>query len=155
MEDIRKKIKREKVISERRSKIHEEKKKEKKFKKQVKSDLGSIKTDSKKESADTIDNLKDLSLLMEIYHSTVSRGKKQRIKKRIVKLGFNPEGLDFTPKNKNTVFAKKIDENKVNNYVVQKVDLGYKNKANNLKEKGKKMLNQKRDRGSRSLTKVL
>lgn len=155
LEDIRKKIKREKVITERRSKIHDEKRKEKKIKKQINKDMNALKDSSKKDSDDTIDNIKDLSQLMEIYHKTVSRGKKQRIKKRIRKLGFIPESLDFSQKNKNIAYAKKnVEDNKVNNYVVQKVDLGYKNKPNNLKENGRKMLNQKRERGSKSLTKV-
>ncbi len=154
LEDIRKKIKRERVIKERKTKILEERKKEKKIEKDSKNDIEAIKGISKKENTESIDTIKDLSKLMEIYHSTLSRGKKQRIKKRISKLGFNPETVDFSQKNKNSAYAKKTEDNKLNNYVVKKVDLRQKKRDENQQENGKNMLKQKRERASRSLTKV-
>jgi len=148
LEDIRKKIKREKSLSERKSKIQDEKRKERKIRRQIKKE-----TSNDKEDKETIENIKDVPKLLEIYHSTDSRGKKQRIKKKIARLGFNPESLDFTQKNKNSAFAKKPikDTIKTNDYVVTKINLG--EKRNKKLEDKENVLKRKRKRKDNDLTK--
>ena len=157
IEDIRKKIKRDKNLVDRKKKVDDERKKDKKVKKKIKEEMkvDILANNTPKVKADSIDTIKEIPKLMEIYHSTVSRGKKQRIKKRIAKLGFNPESLDFTQKNKNSAFAKKsVDEPKVNNYVAKKVDIIPRNKVNKNRNEERPLLNQKRGRGSNSVVKV-
>jgi len=137
--------------------VDDERKKDKKVKKKIKEEMkiDVLASNIPKVKVDSIDTIKEIPKLMEIYHSTVSRGKKQRIKKRIAKLGFNPESLDFSQKNKNSAFAKKsIEEPKTNNYVAKKVDIIPRNKTNKNKNvEDRPLLNQKRGRGSSSLVK--
>lgn len=170
LEDIRKKIKRERIISEKKTKKFDERKQRRKIKREFKKE--NIDT-TPNQAIDTIDTIKDIPKLMEIYHSTVSRGKKQRIKKRIAKLGFNPNSIDFTKTNRNSAYAKKpIKEIQPNTYIVEKINLNEKrnkkfdeeeqpDKRRNHRKKGIKMddeeegnvLKKKRNRKSNSLTK--
>ena len=132
---------------ERKQKIREAKSIEKKKEK----------TDKKeKPKEETIEGVEDVNKLMEIYHSTLSRGKKQRIQKKLKKHGINPS---LMTKNSNPNFAKKpipVESEPQNKYIAKKINLGKDNASNNQKKNKNKnnavneeLLNKKRKRGDK------
>jgi nucleolar protein 4 len=112
-----------------------------------------------KEPGESIENINDIEKLIEIYKNTIGRGKKQRILKKLKKLGHNkPIETIHTLKNENKNFEKvsqrdiytstKIENEKTN--LNKKYSLeNKKKKAQKGEEKPKqsgKLLNKKRQR---------
>jgi RNA recognition motif-containing protein len=82
-------------------------------------------SEEKEANVESIDTITDVSKLAEIYHKTLSRGKKQRIKKRLVALGHSrsvlgkAKELNFSQIDKKSVmnknnFFNKSDSNNAN-----------------------------------------
>ena len=82
-----------------------------------------------------IKDINDINKLIDLYHTTMSRGKKQRIKKKLKNLGYNK---DIPPVEINqNINIKKENNNKINSnddYVKIKI-------SNNRTELNKKMKN--------------
>ena len=73
----------------------------------------------------SIENISDVNVLLDLYNKTVSRGKKQRIKKKLKKLGVNPPPtIEVKIKeidNKNDFF-KRQNSNSNDVYVTSKIE---------------------------------
>lgn len=97
---------------------NEEKSKEKNLNKAKNSDLNldenneSGKDIEKKANVESIDTITDVDKLAEIYHKTLSRGKKQRIKKRLVALGHSVSVLGKSKELNFSQIDKKLVINK-------------------------------------------
>ena len=74
----------------------------------------------------SIDDITDINTLIKLYSACISRGKKQRIKKKLVKLGYNPQ---YLPTNFNDKIPKQgaKDDIKKSNYTVTKLEFGNEN----------------------------
>ena len=107
-------------------------------------------------------DINDINKLIDLYHTTMSRGKKQRIKKKLKNLGYTK---DIPPveieKNKNINFKEKNNDginNSNDDYIKIKIsnnrtELNKKmknkikqNKEENNKNKNKRFINRKRER---------
>ena len=158
LDDFRKRLSRERKL-ERIKEIKKQIKMERREKRRSEKNL---------EIANNIENkvelkdINDINKLIDLYHTTMSRGKKQRIKKKLKNLGYTK---DIPPveieKNKNINFKEKnINENSNSNddYIKIKIsnnrtELNKKmknkikqNKEENNKNKNKKFINRKRER---------
>jgi len=156
LDDFRKRLSRERKL-ERIKEIKKQIKMERREKRRSEKNL---------EIANNIENkvelkdINDINKLIDLYHTTMSRGKKQRIKKKLKNLGYTK---DIPPveieKNKN-VNSKGKNNNEVNNsnddYIKIKISNNrtelnkkMKNKIKQNKEeknKNKKFINRKRER---------
>jgi nucleolar protein 4 len=116
-----------KLINKEKNKDNEkrEKNKDKKDKKKDKSNKAKIENDNNENDNDnenkenavnktqgtSIDQIKDVEKLAEMYKNSISRGKRQRIRKRIIDLGHS---VDILGKAKELNFGK-IDKNLIQN----------------------------------------
>ena len=153
LDDFRKKLTREKKLErireikkkikmEKRLKIRNEKKKEKE------------KTDKNKVG---LNDINDINKLIDLYHTTMSRGKKQRIKKKLKNLGYkkdippieinksknsntNEKNIDNTFKSNDDYIKIKISNNRT------ELNKKMKNKIKQNKEGNNKFINKKRER---------
>jgi len=141
LDDIRKSNKREKKMVEIKQKRKEDNKEDYKIRrKNIKEKLIKQKTVAKGAS---IDDITDINTLIKLYSTCISRGKKQRIKKKLVKLGYNPQ---YLPSKLNEKIAKV--EDKKSNYVATKLEIGNQNlnKSNRDKKDLKKFRNKNKSK---------
>ena len=89
LDDFRKKLSREKKL-ERLKEIKKQRKIEEKEKKKIENTKKN-KDENKKEKKSEIKDCNDINKLIDLYHTTLSRGKKQRIKKKLKNLGYNKD----------------------------------------------------------------
>ena len=155
LDDFRKKLSRERKLErikeikkqikmERREKRRNEKKNDKEENNEKKVELKDI---------------NDINKLIDLYHTTMSRGKKQRIKKKLKNLGYNKD-IPPVEINKNKTINLKEENDNINNnnddYVKIKISnnrtelnkkMKNKIKQNNReKSNNKKFINKKRER---------
>ena len=132
LDDFRKKFSREKKL-ERIKQIKKQIKMERKEKRR--NEKKEANKDGKKENKVELKDINDINKLIDLYHTTMSRGKKQRIKKKLKNLGYNK---DIPPVEINqNINIKKENNNKINSnddYVKIKI-------SNNRTELNKKMKN--------------
>ena len=132
LDDFRKKFSREKKV-ERIKQIKKQIKMERREKRR--NEKKEANKDGKKENKVELKDINDINKLIDLYHTTMSRGKKQRIKKKLKNLGYNK---DIPPVEINqNINIKKENNNKINSnddYVKIKI-------SNNRTELNKKMKN--------------
>ena len=132
LDDFRKKFSREKKL-ERIKQIKKQIKMERKEKRR--NEKKEANKDGKKENKVELKDINDINKLIDLYHTTMSRGKKQRIKKKLKNLGYNK---DIPPVEINqNINIKKENNDKINSnddYVKIKI-------SNNRTELNKKMKN--------------
>jgi hypothetical protein len=75
----------------------------------------------KEEPKDTIKDINDIEVLKEIYLKTGSRGKKQRVKKKLKALGFN-QPIVMTNKNP-SMMKKPNSKSNEDNFLSTKLEL--------------------------------
>lgn len=83
----------------------------------------------------TIDTIKDIDTLLEIYKNTISRGKKQRVKKRLLKLNYDVDKLEHENDQKKKKDRPVKIENKNEYYVTRKIE----NDKTNINKKTREM----------------
>jgi hypothetical protein len=162
LDDFRKKLSRERKL-ERIKDIKKQIKKEKREKRR-----NGKKEDSGLNNTNKIGlkDINDINKLIDLYHTTMSRGKKQRIKKKLKNLGYNK---DIPPveinQNKNSINLKEENDNKMNSnddYVKIKISnnrtelnkkmknkIKQNKKENNKNDKNKDFINKKRERDNK------
>ena len=132
LDDFRKKFSREKKL-ERIKQIKKQIKMERREKRR--NEKKEANKDGKKENKVELKDINDINKLIDLYHTTMSRGKKQRIKKKLKNLGYNK---DIPPVEINqNINIKRENNNKINSnddYVKIKI-------SNNRTELNKKMKN--------------
>ena len=131
LDDFRKKFSREKKL-ERIKQIKKQIKMERREKRRKKKEANK---DGKKENKVELKDINDINKLIDLYHTTMSRGKKQRIKKKLKNLGYNKD-IPTVEINQN-INIKKENNDKINSnddYVKIKI-------SNNRTELNKKMKN--------------
>ena len=132
LDDFRKKFSREKKL-ERIKQIKKQIKMERREKRR--NEKKEANKDGKKENKVELKDINDINKLIDLYHTTMSRGKKQRIKKKLKNLGYNK---DIPPVEINqNINIKKENNDKINSnddYVKIKI-------SNNRTELNKKMNN--------------
>jgi len=115
--------------------------------------------ESLEKQKNSIENISDVNVLLDLYNKTVSRGKKQRINKKLKKLGVNPpptmeakiKEIDNTNdffrrpnSNSNDVYVTNRIENEKTNFN-KKIQENIK-KAKDVEKNKKSILNNKRNR---------
>ena len=163
LDDFRKKFSREKKLE-----------RIKQIKKQIKMERREKRRNEKREANKNENNenkvelkdITDINKLIDLYHTTMSRGKKQRIKKKLKNLGYNK---DIPPveinQNKNSINLKEENDNKMNSnddYVKIKISnnrtelnkkmknkIKQNKKENNKNDKNKDFINKKRERDNK------
>ena len=133
LDDFRKKNAREKKI-ERIKEIRKQKQKEKKEKKKQ---LNLINNKDKNEKKITLNDCNDIDKLIEMYQKSFSRGKKQRIKKKLKSLGYNKNIPPLEIKNDN-IKEENIEINEKDDYEQIKIENNKTNLNKKLKDKIKK-----------------
>jgi len=133
LDDFRKRLSREKKL-ERLKEIKKQLRMEKKAKK-----INDSKDENnqKEEKKVELKDINDINKLIELYHTTLSRGKKQRIKKKLKSLGYNKDIPPVTINNNNNKINRKENNNNKNSnddYIKIKI-------SNNRTELNKKMKN--------------
>jgi len=133
LDDFRKRLSREKKL-ERLKEIKKQLRMEKKAKK-----INDSKDENnqKEEKKVELKDINDINKLIELYHTTLSRGKKQRIKKKLKSLGYNKDISPVTINNNNNKINRKENNNNKNSnddYIKIKI-------SNNRTELNKKMKN--------------
>ena len=132
LDDFRKKFSREKKL-ERIKQIKKQIKMERREKRRK--EKKEVNKDGKNEQKVELKDINDINKLIDLYHTTMSRGKKQRIKKKLKNLGYNKD-IPPVEINKNNNL-KEENNNKINSnddYVKIKI-------TNNRTELNKKMKN--------------
>ena len=155
LDDFRKKLSRERKL-ERIKEIKKQIKMERREKRR--NEKKNDKEDNKEKKVELKD-INDINKLIDLYHTTMSRGKKQRIKKKLKNLGYNkdipPVEIDKNKtinlreendniNNNNDDYVKiKISNNKteLNKKMKNKIKQNNRDKSNN-----KKFMNKKRER---------
>ena len=163
LDDFRKKFSRDKKLE-----------RIKQIKKQIKMERREKRRNEKREANKNENNenkvelkdITDINKLIDLYHTTMSRGKKQRIKKKLKNLGYNK---DIPPveinQNKNSINLKEENDNKMNSnddYVKIKISnnrtelnkkmknkIKQNKKENNKNDKNKDFINKKRERDNK------
>ena len=133
LDDFRKRLSREKKL-ERLREVKKQLKMEKREKKRKEFKNGS--ENNKTEKKVELKDITDIKTLIDLYHTTLSRGKKQRIKKKLKNLGYTKDIPPVEIK-KDKIIDIKEDKNKNQNdddYVKIKI-------SNNKTELNKKMKN--------------
>ncbi len=130
LDDFRKKLSRERKL-ERIKEIKKQMKMEKREKRRNEKKENDNKDDKKVELKD----INDINKLIDLYHTTMSRGKKQRIKKKLKNLGYNKDIPPVEIKTNNNINLKEENnKNSDDDYVKIKI-------SNNRTELNKKMKN--------------
>ena len=133
LDDFRKRLSREKKL-ERLKEIKNQLRMEKKAKKRNES---KDENNQKEEKKVELKDINDVNKLIDLYHTTLSRGKKQRIKKKLKLLGYNKDIPPVTINNNNKAINLKENNNNTNSnddYIKIKI-------SNNRTELNKKMKN--------------
>ena len=163
LDDFRKKFSREKKL-ERIKQIKKQIKMERREKRR--NEKREANKNENNENKVELKNITDINKLIDLYHTTMSRGKKQRIKKKLKNLGYNK---DIPPveinQNKNSINLKEENDNKMNSnddYVKIKISnnrtelnkkmknkIKQNKKENNKNDKNKDFINKKRERDNK------
>ena len=158
LDDFRKRLSRERKLE----RIKEIKKKIKMERREKRRNEKNVEKGNSIENKVELKDINDINKLIDLYHTTMSRGKKQRIKKKLKNLGYTK---DIPPveieKNKNINFKEKNNDginNSNDDYIKIKIsnnrtELNKKmknkiklNKEENNKNKNKRFINRKRER---------
>ena len=155
LDDFRKKLSRERKL-ERIKEIKKQIKMERKEKRR--NEKKNDKEDNKEKKVELKD-INDINKLIDLYHTTMSRGKKQRIKKKLKNLGYNKDIPPVEIDKNKTINLREENDNINNNnddYVKIKISnnrtelnkkMKNKIKQNNRdKSNNKKFMNKKRER---------
>lgn len=154
LDDFRKKLSRERKLE----RIKEVKKQIKKEKREKRRNEQKNNKEEQHEKKVELKDITDINKLIDLYHTTMSRGKKQRIKKKLKNLGYTK---DIPPieidKNKNMNMKEENNKKPNDDYVKIKISNNrtelnkkMKNKIKqNEKENNKNFLNKKRERESK------
>ena len=134
LDDFRKRLSRERKL-ERLKEIKKQIKMEKK-EKNKKIETNENKKDEKKVELKDINNI---DKLIDLYHTTLSRGKKQRIKKKLKNLGYTKDIPPVEIKKNNIIDLKEDNKNNNDDYIKIKI-------SNNRTELNKKMKNKIKQR---------
>ena len=134
LDDYRKKLSREKKL-ERIKEIKKQMKMEKREKTRKKSVAIEGENEKEKKKVE-LKGINDINKLIDLYHTTLSRGKKQRIKKKLKNLGYTKDIPPVVIKKDNIIDIKEdnINNNSNDDYVKIKI-------SNNRTELNKKMKN--------------
>ena len=163
LDDFRKKFSREKKL-ERIKQIKKQIKMERREKRR--NEKREVNKNENNENKVELKDITDINKLIDLYHTTMSRGKKQRIKKKLKNLGYNK---DIPPveinQNKNSINLKEENDNKMNSnddYVKIKISnnrtelnkkmknkIKQNKKENNKNDKNKDFINKKRERDNK------
>ena len=159
LDDFRKKFSREKKL-ERIKQIKRQLKMERREKRR--NEKKEANEDEKNGKKVELKDINDINKLIDLYHTTMSRGKKQRIKKKLKNLGYNKDIPPVEINQNKNINLKEENNNKINSnddYVKIKISNNrtelnkkMKNKIKqNKKEnnKNKDFLNKKRERGNK------
>ena len=152
MDDFRKKLSREKKL-ERLKEIKKQRRIEEKEKRKIENKQKN-KGENKNEKKSEIKDCNDINKLIDLYHTTLSRGKKQRIKKKLKNLGYNKDIPPVTIKKEKTIDLNEKNEKDNNDDYVQikisnnKTELNkkMKNKIKEKKKEGDNLIGKKRNR---------
>ena len=154
LDDFRKKLSRERKLE----RIKEVKKQIKKEKREKRRNEQKNNKEEQHEKKVELKDITDINKLIDLYHTTMSRGKKQRIKKKLKNLGYTK---DIPPieidKNKNMNMKEENNKKPNDDYVKIKISNNrtelnkkMKNKIKqNKNENNKNFLNKKRERESK------
>ena len=154
LDDFRKKLSRERKLE----RIKEVKKQIKKEKREKRRNEQKNNKEEQHEEKVELKDITDINKLIDLYHTTMSRGKKQRIKKKLKNLGYTK---DIPPieidKNKNMNMKEENTKKPNDDYVKIKISNNrtelnkkMKNKIKqNKNENNKNFLNKKRERESK------
>jgi len=155
LDDFRKKLSRERKL-ERIKEIKKQIKMERREKRR--NEKKNDKEDNKEKKVELKD-INDINKLIDLYHTTMSRGKKQRIKKKLKNLGYNKDIPPVEIDKNKTINLREENDNINNNnddYVKIKISNNrtelnkkMKNKIkqnNRVKSNNKKFMNKKRER---------
>ena len=155
LDDFRKKLSRERKL-ERIKEIKKQIKMERREKRR--NEKKNDKEDNKEKKVELKD-INDINKLIDLYHTTMSRGKKQRIKKKLKNLGYNKDIPPVEIDKNKTINLREENDNINNNnddYVKIKISnnrtelnkkMKNKIKQNNRdKSNNKKFMNKKRER---------
>ena len=154
LDDFRKKLSRERKLE----RIKEVKKQIKKEKREKRRNEQKNNKEEQHEKKVELKDITDINKLIDLYHTTMSRGKKQRIKKKLKNLGYTK---DIPPieidKNKNMNMKEENNKKSNDDYVKIKISNNrtelnkkMKNKIKqNKNENNKNFLNKKRERESK------
>ena len=154
LDDFRKKLSRERKLE----RIKEVKKQIKKEKREKRRNEQKNNMEEQHEKKVELKDITDINKLIDLYHTTMSRGKKQRIKKKLKNLGYTK---DIPPieidKNKNMNMKEENNKKPNDDYVKIKISNNrtelnkkMKNKIKqNKNENNKNFLNKKRERESK------
>ena len=154
LDDFRKKLSRERKLE----RIKEVKKQIKKEKREKRRNEQKNNKEEQHEKKVELKDITDINKLIDLYHTTMSRGKKQRIKKKLKNLGYTK---DIPPieidKNKNMNMKEENTKKPNDDYVKIKISNNrtelnkkMKNKIKqNKNENNKNFLNKKRERESK------
>ena len=158
LDDFRKRLSREKKL-ERLKEVKKQLRMEKRAKRRKES-KDENNNNKKEEKKVELKDINDINKLIDLYHTTLSRGKKQRIKKKLKSLGYN---RDIPPVdiNKNKIInIKEESQNNINkkindDYIKIKISnnrtelnkkMKNKIKQNKKEEKNKNLIGKKRER---------
>ena len=154
LDDFRKKLSRERKLE----RIKEVKKQIQKEKREKRRNEQKNNKEEQHEKKVELKDITDINKLIDLYHTTMSRGKKQRIKKKLKNLGYTK---DIPPieidKNKNMNMKEENNKKPNDDYVKIKISNNrtelnkkMKNKIKqNKNENNKNFLNKKRERESK------
>ena len=152
LDDFRKKLSREKKL-ERLKEIKKQRKIEEKEKRKIENKAKN-KNENKNEKKSEIKDCNDINKLIDLYHTTLSRGKKQRIKKKLKNLGYNKDIPPAVIKKEKTIdINEKNDMDNNDDYVQIKISNNktelnkkMKNKIKEKKKEGDNLIGKKRNR---------
>jgi len=152
LDDFRKRLSREKKL-ERIKEIKKQLKEEKREKrrKEIKNNNNNKNEEKKVE----LNDINDINKLIDLYHTTLSRGKKQRIKKKLKKLGYNKDIPPVEIKKDKIINLKEDNKNINDDYVKIKISNNrtelnkkMKNKIKQNKKENKNLIGKKRERNN-------
>ena len=146
LDDFRKRLSRERKL-ERIKDIKKQIKKEKREKRR-----NGKKEDSGLNNTNKIGlkDINDINKLIDLYHTTMSRGKKQRIKKKLKTLGYNKDipPVQIDNDNNNNILSKK--NNSVNNSNDDYIKIKISNNRTELNKKMKNKIRQNKEENSKN-----
>ena len=158
LDDFRKRLSREKKL-ERLKEVKKQLRMEKRAKRRKES-KDENNNNKKEEKKVELKDINDINKLIDLYHTTLSRGKKQRIKKKLKSLGYNKD-IPPVDINKNKIInIKEESQNNINkkindDYIKIKISnnrtelnkkMKNKIKQNKKEEKNKNLIGKKRER---------
>ena len=154
LDDFRKKLSREKKL-ERIKEIKKQLKMEKREKRRKEMKNNKNNKNKSEEKKVELKDINDINKLIDLFHTTLSRGKKQRIKKKLKNLGYNKDIPPVEIKKDKIIDLKGDNNNKSNDddYIKIKISNNrtelnkkMKNKIKQNKKENKNLIGKKRER---------